>query len=111
MKKQQHTIECGRCGETRQESLAEEEAKKLNDVAGPIYRDCVGCGKTTGWISSPHSVVETREPMLRLVQNPPVNGRATGSQPLKGQERMATQDERDNVNSMVQNHPQGASKD
>lgn len=110
MKKQQHTIECGRCGETRQEFLTEEETKKLNDVAGPIYRDCAGCGKTTGWIGSAHPPVATKEPILSLVQNPPVNGRTNGSQPLKGQERMATQDERDDVNSMLRNDPHSVSK-
>lgn len=104
MKKQEYTIECGRCGESRREFLSVEEAGKLSDGVEPIYRECERCEKTTGWISSACQSPASEEPASRPL--PPAQ-----NQPLKGQERMATQAERDNVNSIVHNNAQPASKD
>lgn len=105
MKKQQQAIECGRCGETRMESLTEEEAGELRDATGPIYRQCARCEKTTGWISSARPSAAAKDPMLcqtpRQIQNQSTNKRAADNQAPKGQERMATQAERDSVNSLV----------
>ncbi len=101
MKKQQHTIECGRCGETRVEYLTQEEARMLDDATGPIYRQCERCGKTTGWINSARPTAAMSEPMPVPIKDKSLNDRLSESRPLKGQERMATQAERDSVNSMV----------
>lgn len=101
MKKQQHTIECGRCGETRVEYLTEEESRMLNDATGPIYRQCERCGKTTGWINSSRPVTAMRASTPVLMQNQSVGARPSENRPLNGQERMATQAERDSVNSMA----------
>jgi len=98
MEKQHHKIECVRCGETRMEFLSEDEVGMLIDAVGPIYRQCNGCERTTGWISSTKSLTVS-------VQSS--NDPAVDNQPIKGQERMATQAERDKVNSMVSDNPQG----
>jgi hypothetical protein len=109
MQIQQQTIECVRCGMAREELLTEEEAEKLSAAIGPIYRDCAQCDKTTGWVSSATLPVVVNE--LLWHQSLPQTGssKETGSQPLKGQERMATQAERDTVNSMVHNTSQNVS--
>jgi hypothetical protein len=88
---------------TRQDALTEEEAEKLNAAIGPIYRDCAQCEKTTGWINSARSPIAPMD--LQWHQSQPRTGGGKGieSQTIKGQERMATQAERDTVNSMVHN--------
>ena len=101
MKKNQHTIECGRCGETRVDYLTQEEARMLDDATGPIYRQCERCGKTTGWINSTRPTAAMPETMPDPIKVKSLNDRVSESRPLKGQERMATQDERDSVNSMA----------
>jgi hypothetical protein len=111
MKKQQRMIECGRCGETRQEFLTQEEMEKLNDAIGPIYRQCGRCERMTGWIGSARPSVATKEPRPGPLQNRPVNGLAAEGQPRNGQKRMATQAERDEVNSMVDDSSQTLFKD
>lgn len=108
--KQQQTIECGRCGQTRLESLTKEEAAKLNDAIEPIYRHCQQCEKTTGWIRSTHSSAPTKETRPRSGKRQSA-GRAAENWPLKGQERMATQAERDQVNSMVYDNARRLSSD
>lgn len=110
--KETHAIECGRCGESRLESLTEEEAKKLRDAIEPIYRQCARCEKTTGWIGSAEAPAGGRELMPQRAQNQSENGGAAADRPSrKGHERMATQAERDNVNSMVHNNAPDVSKD
>ncbi|MDX2030444.1 MAG: hypothetical protein SF339_07235 [Blastocatellia bacterium] len=88
MKKQKQTIECGRCGESRQEALTEAEVAVIRDAIGPIYRQCDRCEKTTGWIGGAPAPARSRKtPAPQRLQ--------------KEQKRMATQAERDTVDSMV----------
>jgi hypothetical protein len=113
MQTEQQTIECAidcvRCGMTREDLLTEEEAERLNAAIGPIYRDCTQCEKTTGWIRSARSPVAAKELPWHQSLPQPVGGKGTESQTINGQERMATQAERDTVNSMVHNTSQNVS--
>ena len=103
MQIQQQTLECVRCGVTREDLLTEEEAERLNSATGPVYRDCAQCEKTTGWISSARSPVAAKELSWHQSQPQIGGGKSIGGQTIKGQERMATQAERDTVDSMVHN--------
>jgi|GEM_PF-2676203 len=101
MKKRQYEIECGRCGETRLEFLTEGEARAIADGVGPAYRPCERCGKMTGWIEARGkraSIEGTRN--YPTAQQSARNQAAEGSVP-RGQERMATQSERDEVDEML----------
>ena len=109
MQIQQQTIECVRCGMTREDLLTEEEAERLTAAIGPIYRDCRQCEKTTGWVSSAPSPVAAKELPWHQSQPQIEGGKSIGSQTIKGQERMATQAERDTVDSMVHNMPPNVS--
>ena len=100
MQIQRQTIECVRCGLAGEDLLTEEETEKLVAAVGPIYRYCEQCATTTGWIGS--------ESLPARMENSPLPqsraGSGTRSPILKGQERMATQAERDHVDSMARDH-------
>lgn len=87
------------------ESLTEEEARTLHDATAPIYRQCGRCEKTTGWIGSARPLAGAEEPVFHATQGQPMNGLATEDRLLKSQKRMATQAERDQVNSMMTDKP------
>jgi hypothetical protein len=96
MKKKQYEIECGRCGETRLEMLTGEEAQILIDGVGPVYQQCERCGRLTGWIraASRETTRERRGTSAR---------EAAPEYPTPhGQERLATRNERDEINEMLQ---------
>lgn len=96
MDRLQHRIECVRCGEEKLEFLTEEELEKLNDAVGPIYRPCSACDRTTGWIGSTKP-----EPATKNLQNSSSKKASAKNSPAREQKRMATQAERDRVNSLV----------
>lgn len=99
MNKQQQRIECVLCGETRCEQLSEEESEKIAVPTSSIYRQCGVCGKMTSWISSRLSAA--KDLSSRRTGNLSLNNILEDSHPQTGHERMATQAERDKVNSMV----------
>ena len=110
MQIQQQTIECVRCGLTREDLLTEEESEKLTAAVGPIHRHCAQCGTMTGWISSRRSSgVTKKSPSLPLI-NQTGGGGGIESPTLTGQERMATQAERDHVNSLADDKARSFSK-
>ncbi len=104
MQIQQRTIECVRCGLVREDLLTEEETENVIAAVGPIYRYCAQCATTTGWIGSG----QTKKASSSTSQS------RSGSDPrspiLKGQERMATQAERDHVDAMAHDETQSFSK-
>jgi hypothetical protein len=93
-------IECGRCGETRLESLAKSEARAVSDAIGPLSRYCAQCGSTTGWLT-------WRRKLNDELSNPPTHHgvRRIPVQPvLAGQERLAIQSELDAISEILQQH-------
>lgn len=94
-------IECGRCGETMSEILTEEEVKTVKDGVGPVYRHCGHCKKTTGWIEA----AAERDATGRAKQHPSgarsISGSSNERPVAHGQERLATETERDEINDMV----------
>ena len=103
MKTTQQALGCSECGEIRLELLTEEDAATLQDIAGTINRACVRCGKSTGWGVTDYLPVQAKNTLPRPLQVQLESVRIADDHIIKGQERMATQAERDNVNSMVQN--------
>ena len=101
MKTTQQALECSECGEVRLELLTEEDAAMLQDIDGAIYRTCVRCGKNTGWVGAICLPDQANDTFANSLNHQ--NVRIDDNHIVKGQERMATQAERDNVNSMVQN--------
>lgn len=93
MRIQRQTIECVRCGLAREDLLTEEETEKLIAVVEPIYRYCEQCATTTGWIGG--------KPLPPRTEHDPLPQSRVGSGTQSGQERMATQAERDHVDSMA----------
>ena len=98
MEKQEYHIECGRCGETRLERLTEHEAQGISDGIRPVFRLCVQCGRTTGWIEARN---QPGSDLPRRATEPATSSRAAERFVLSGQERIATQSERDEVNEML----------
>src|SRR5438128_1629977 len=96
---QQYEIECVRCGETTLECLTEEEVRVTSDGIGPVYRPCGRCGKVTGWIkaTSKHAEAEERG----SAQQPVTNAQTVKSLVPRGEERLATSSERDEVNARL----------
>jgi hypothetical protein len=91
-------IECGRCGETRLESLAKSEARVASDTIGPLSRYCTQCGSTTGWLT-------WRRKLNDELSNPPTHQgvRRVPAQPVpSGQERLASQSELDAISEILQ---------
>jgi hypothetical protein len=87
MKKEQYEIECGRCGETRLELLSADEARLICDATGPVWQQCAHCGRMTGWIRATHGTGADEVNRKRLTP--------------RGQERVATESERDEVTRML----------
>ncbi|HWQ31981.1 MAG TPA: hypothetical protein VNQ79_03790 [Blastocatellia bacterium] len=85
METQQYEIECGRCGETRLEWLSADEARRLADATGPVWQQCEHCGRTTGWIRATSGTGA-------------MNGQRRTP---RGQERVATEAERNEVNRLL----------
>jgi hypothetical protein len=110
MQIQQQTIECVRCGLTREDLLTEEESEKLTAAVGPIHRHCAQCGTMTGWISSRRSPGGTKKSPPHPSPTQTGGGSSTDGPTLKGQERMATQAERDHVNSLADDKARSFSK-
>lgn len=102
MKKLQQAIKCESCGETRLELLMEEDVRACNDMRGPIYRDCIRCGKITGWIVRLRQSATTNTTIPISFQSKFESIQLVERYTINGQERIATQAERDKVNSMVQ---------
>src|SRR2546425_919172 len=98
MEKEQYEIECGRCRATRLEFLTEVEARAISDGIGPVYRQCERCGRMTGWIAARVERAETQPGMTR---RPSASGQIAERLIPRGQERMATQSECDEVNAML----------
>jgi hypothetical protein len=98
VERRKYEIECGRCGEAGLEFLTEEEVRVIGDGTGPAYRQCERCGKMTGWIAaSGHGT-----PRGAAKQGPiQTTGRPPESPTPHGQERMATQSERDQMKAML----------
>ena len=94
----QYDIECGRCGEVGVGVLTAEEARAVSDCTGPAYRQCGRCGKMTGWIAA-----RSRGAVAEEARQTPIRatGRADENVVPSGQERMATQTERDEVDAML----------
>src|SRR4030095_4157782 len=90
-----------RCGKTRSEILTAEEAKTLTDGFGPVYRRCDHCEKTTEWIEA----VAERDAAEGAKEHPSgarSTYRSSNDRPVaQGQERLATESERDEVNAML----------
>jgi hypothetical protein len=80
-------IECGRCGETRLDPLADGKASAVSDAIGPLMQYCPRCGSTTGWL-----------PWRRRSNDELLNP----SKVLAGQERLATQSELAAISEMLQ---------
>jgi len=94
-------IECGRCGEAMSEILTEEEAKTIKDGVGPVYRHCDHCEKTTGWIEAV-AECDATEGAKQHSSGARSTSRSSNDRPVAhGQERMATESERDEINDMV----------
>ena len=95
MEQRQYEIECVRCGETKLEFLTEAEARVTSDGIGPAYRHCERCGKVTGWIKARSTQAEREE------AGSGVSAQAAGMLVPRGEERMATSSERDEVNAIL----------
>ncbi len=66
-------------------------------LIGPAYRQCERCGKVTGWIKARSKpAAETG-----LAQRPLVSTQVAERLVPRGQERMVTPSERDEVNSIL----------
>ncbi|MBS1787069.1 MAG: hypothetical protein JST85_05070 [Acidobacteria bacterium] len=102
MKKLQQAIKCESCGDSRLALLMSGDAKAFNDVAGPIYRDCIRCGKITGWTVGLRQSATTSNASSISFQSKFESIQVVDSYTINGQERIATQAERDKVNLMVQ---------
>lgn len=101
METRQYEIECGRCGETRLEVLTEAEARAIGDGIGPASRQCERCGKTTGWIKARRKSASTDEAVRRSTHRESAVGPSAERLVQRGQERMATQSERDEVAAIL----------
>lgn len=101
MEKQPYEIECSRCGETGLELLAEAEARGIRDGIAPVFKQCQRCGEMTGWVEARGGWASTGEVNNRPMPQPSAGGRAAGQLVPHGQERMATQSERDEVNEVL----------
>jgi len=110
MQIEQQTIECVRCGLAREDLLTEEESEKLTAAVGPIHRHCAQCGTMTGWVSSKRSPGGTKKLPSPPSPTPTESGGGADGPTLKGQERMATQAERDHVNSLAKDEARSFSK-
>jgi hypothetical protein len=95
MEQQRCEIECGRCGETRLEFLSEEERRVTSEGSERVYRPCERCRKVTGWSKTRSQRAAEIGPVMAL--RPMVAKRLVP----RGQERMATTSERDEVNSLL----------
>jgi hypothetical protein len=102
MERQQYQIECGRCGETRLEFLTEQEARVVSDAIGPAYRQCERCGKVTGWIEARSQCAGAEETRVEAAYQPSANAQTAERPVPRGQERVATQCEREQVKAMLQ---------
>lgn len=101
MEVQKFKIECGRCGETKSEILTEEEARTIQHAVGPVYRNCVRCERTTGWIEAAARRKAKGKLKLRTAMARPP-GESSNDRPVAhGQERLATASERDEVDAML----------
>ena len=101
MKDQKFKIECGRCGETRSETLTEEEARTIRDGIGPVYRHCVRCERTTGWVEAAARSNAAEKVKRRTAGARPTSGSSNDRPVAHGQERLATASERDEVDAML----------
>jgi hypothetical protein len=91
-------IECGRCGETRLELLAESEARAFSNAIGSHLRYCAQCGRTTRWLT-------WRRRLNDELSNPPTHkgvGRIVARPVPAGQERLASQSELDAISEILQ---------
>lgn len=91
-------IECGMCGETRLESLAEAEIRDVSDASRPLSRFCGQCGSTTGWVA-------WRERLNAELLNSSTHnggGKTTVRPVPAGQERLASQLELDSIGEFLQ---------
>ncbi len=91
-------IECGRCGETRLETLAEGEAMALGGDIDSLSRYCAQCGSTTGWLTWQRKLNDE-------LSNPPTHEgvRRIAARPVPaGQERLASRSELDAINEILQ---------
>lgn len=101
MENQKLQIECGRCGETMLETLTGEEARTIEDGIGPIYRHCVRCERTTGWIETATRCDATEGAKQHPAGARPISGSSNDRPVAHGQERLATASERDEVSAML----------
>lgn len=101
MEQQRQAIECGRCGETRLECLTEEEVRVISDGVGPAYRPCERCGKVTGWIEARSECAGVAETGLDLAPRRLASVQTSERLIPRGQERMATPSECDEVDAML----------
>jgi hypothetical protein len=91
-------IECGRCGETRLETLAESEAMAVSDAIDPLSRYCAQCGSTTSWLT-------WRQRSNDELSNPSTHkgiGRIAARPVPAGQERLANQSELEAISEILQ---------
>ncbi len=101
MEEQKLQIECGRCGETMSEILTEDEARKIKDGIGPVYRHCDRCEKTTGWIEAAAKRNATEELNRGKAGARSTSGSSDDRPVAHGQERLATIAERDEVDAIL----------
>ncbi len=101
MAKQEYEIECGRCGETRCESLSEDDARLINEGTGPVYYECERCGKMTGWMKATKPGPQKSEENHLTTQSQSPGSQVQEPQILNGQERMASRPERHQVNELL----------
>jgi hypothetical protein len=101
MKVQKFKIECGRCGETMSETLTEEEARTIRHAVGPVYRNCVRCERTTGWIEAAARRNAKEKLKRRAAVARPLSESSNDRPVAHGQERLATVSERNEVDAML----------
>ncbi|MBL8169274.1 MAG: hypothetical protein JNJ50_14045 [Acidobacteria bacterium] len=99
MEEQLFEMECGRCGETRLEPLTESESRTVADGVGPVYRQCLRCERTTGWIAS--RVLAANGLSGQAAQSSIRTGQIDPRVP-QGQERLASESELDEMNDLLQ---------
>jgi hypothetical protein len=91
-------IECGRCGETRLELLAESEARAASSAIGSLSRYCRQCRSTTRWLTWQRRLNDelsnpsTHKGACRIVARPVP----------AGQERLASQSELNAISEIIQ---------
>ncbi|MCI0388360.1 MAG: hypothetical protein MOB07_06295 [Acidobacteria bacterium] len=101
MKDQKFKIECGRCGETMSETLTGEEARTIHHGVGPVYRHCVRCERTTGWVEAAARRNAKEKLKRRTAGARAPSGSSNDRFVAHGQERLATASERDEVDAML----------